>query len=113
MSKRFHTSRLATVVGLSLLGIACASGPSQESTGQYVDDSVITGRVLAKLAADPETSAMAITVETYKGVVQLSGFVDSGDEASKAAELARHTPGVRTVENRLSVKETVDQVSHE
>jgi hyperosmotically inducible protein len=78
---------------------------SQTTTGYEVNDSVVTGKVKAALIADPLTKARQINVETRKGVVQLSGFVDSAEEKSKAAELARSVSGVRDVQNELDIKQ--------
>lgn len=72
--------------------------------GEYLDDAVITAQVKAGLMKDPGTSALAIGVETLKGTVQLSGFVDSADEKRRAEEIARTVDGVIAVQNALSVK---------
>jgi osmotically-inducible protein OsmY len=88
--------------GLPLVG--CADTRTTESTGHYIDDTAITTKVKAKLLADPATSAIQISVETYKGVVQLSGFVDSNVERDKAAEIARGVGEVKDVRNDLVVK---------
>jgi len=78
--------------------------PKQESTGQYIDDSVITSRVKTALVGDSATKASQINVETYKGVVQLSGFVESQAMANKAVELARSVKGVASVKNDMRVR---------
>lgn len=83
---------------------ACASSPKQESTGEYVDDSVITTKVKALLAADDFLKSFEIGVETRKGIVQLSGFVDSQKAVNKAVEIARSVGGVKSVKNSLIVK---------
>jgi osmotically-inducible protein OsmY len=83
---------------------ACASTRTQESTGEYVDDSVITTKVKSLLAADDFLKSFQISVETYKGVVQLSGFVNSQQAVDKAGQLARSVPGVKSVKNDLIVK---------
>ena len=83
---------------------ACAATPTHESTGEYVDDSVITTKVKSLLAADDFLKSFQITVETYKGVVQLSGFVDSQKAIDKATEIARSVKWVKSVKNDLSVK---------
>ncbi|TAK91545.1 MAG: BON domain-containing protein [Burkholderiaceae bacterium] len=105
MSKLFAQVFLAvsaTVLGLSL--VACSSTPTQESTGQYLDDSVITSKVKAKFVEDPTVSAMSIKVETFKGVVQLSGFAKSQAEIDQATELAESVRGVRSVRNDIRLK---------
>ncbi len=83
---------------------ACASSPKQESTGEYVDDSVITTKVKSLIAADDFLKSFEISVETRKGVVQLSGFVDSQKAVNKAVEITRSVGGVRSVKNSLIVK---------
>ena len=83
---------------------ACASSSKQESTGEYVDDSVITTKVKALLAADDFLKSFEIGVETRKGIVQLSGFVDSQKAVNKAVEIARSVGGVKSVKNSLIVK---------
>ena len=83
---------------------ACASTPTRESTGEYVDDSVITTKVKALLANDDFSKAFEINVETYKGIVQLSGFVNSQQAVDKAGEIARSVKGVNSVRNNLIVK---------
>ena len=83
---------------------ACASTPTRESTGEYVDDSVITTKVKALLAEDDFLKSFQISVETYKGRVQLSGFVNSQDAANRAGQIVRSVKGVRSVKNNLIVK---------
>ena len=84
--------------------VGCASTSTQEGTGEYFDDAWITTKVKAALLDDPLTKAYQINVETFKGVVQLSGFVATPAEASKAAELARGIKGVTAVKNDLRLK---------
>ena len=83
---------------------ACGSTRTHESTGQYVDDSVITTKVKALLAEDDFLKSFKISVETYKGRVQLSGFVNSQNAVDKAGEITRSVEGVRSVKNNLIVK---------
>ena len=83
---------------------ACASTRTHESTGEYVDDSTITTKVKALLAEDDFLKSFQIGVETYKGRVQLSGFVNSQDAARKAGEITRSVKGVTSVANNLIVK---------
>ena len=83
---------------------ACASTSKQEGAGEYVDDSVITTKVKSMLGADDFLKSFEITVETYKGTVQLSGFVDSQKAIDKAGEIASGVKGVKSVKNNLSVK---------
>jgi osmotically-inducible protein OsmY len=100
------------VIGcLVLLMVACifsftvyAATPKHESTGEYVDDSVITTKVKALLAEDSFLKSFKIGVKTYKGKVQLSGFVDSQDTVNKAGEITKAVKGVKSVKNSLTVK---------
>ena len=92
------------LVMLMVAFAACASTSQQESTGEYVDDSVITTKVKSLLAADDFLKSFEISVETYKGAVQLSGFVDSQKAIDKAVEITRSVKGVKSVKNDLIVK---------
>jgi len=83
---------------------SCAGTRTKESAGEYVDDSVITSRVKAALVADPVTKAREINVETFKGTVQLSGFVATAQEKDKAGDIARKTKGVVEVKNNILIK---------
>ena len=84
--------------------VSCASTPKQESTGEFVDDSVITTKVKALLAEDDFLKSFKISVETRKGTVQLSGFVASQQAVDKAGQIARGVKGVRSVRNDLILK---------
>ena len=84
--------------------MACASTSEQESTGEYVDDLVITTKVKSLLAADDFLKSFQISVETYKGTVQLNGSVDSQKAIDKAGEIASSVQGVKSVKNNLNVK---------
>lgn len=92
---------LLLVVGLTA---GCTSTSTRESTGQYIDDSVITTSVKTAIYGDPDFKLGQISVKTYKGVVQLSGFVNSEKAVAKATDLARTAKGVKSVENSLIVK---------
>lgn len=95
----------ALFIALTLLTVAgCASTRTQEASGEYVDDSVITGKVKAAILAEPTLSSAEINVETFKGVVQLSGFVNSSADISKAIEVARGIRGVSSVKNDMRHK---------
>ena len=98
--------RLATLLfAASLIAVAgCASTQSKEGTGEYVDDSVITAKVKASIFNEPTIKATEINVETFKGVVQLSGFVAQPGDATKAADIARGVKGVVSVKNDVRVK---------
>ncbi len=92
------------LVMLLVTFVSCASTPKQESTGEYVDDSVITTKVKSLIAADDFLKSFQIGVETYKGTVQLSGFVSSQDLVDKAVQITRSVKGVTAVKNSLIVK---------
>src|SRR5690349_4010765 len=96
----------AILIVVSLAVAACASTRTQKSAGEQVDDSVTTGRVKAALIADPTTKAHQIDVETFKGTVQLNGFVDSSASKARASEVAKNTKGVTAVRNNLTVRMT-------
>lgn len=93
---------LSLLLAASLAG--CAGGTKHESTGEYIDDSVLTTKVKTSILGDSKLKLLQINVETYKGVVQLSGFVDSKNAAERAVELARTVSGVKSVNNSLIVK---------
>lgn len=84
--------------------MGCASTRTHEGTGEYVDDSAITAKVKTAIFTDSDLKVMQINVETFKGVVQLSGFVDSQKMATKAVDVARGVSGVVSVKNNLIVK---------
>lgn len=94
---------LAVLLGGAQLA-GCASEPGQRATGQVLDDSVVTGKVKTAIARDASLSAAKdINVTTYRGVVQLSGFVESEQTSRRAEEIAKGVEGVRSVENALRV----------
>ena len=97
---------IGCLVLLMLIGtlVGCASTSKQEGTGEYVDDSVITTKVKSALGADDFLKSFEISVETYKGIVQLKGFVDSQKAVDKAGEVASGVKGVKSVKNNLNVK---------
>ena len=99
-------SVLALVGALALCGMAssCAATRTTDSTGQYVDDSAITAKVKSALLRDDAVKSFAVSVETVKGVVQLSGFVDTSDQRYAAGRDASAVPGVKDVHNSLIVK---------
>ena len=104
MKKRNIVIRYFVLLMLMVAFVACASTSKQESTGEYVDDSVITTKVKSLLAADDFLKSFQIGVETYKGTVQLSGFVNSQKAIDKAVEITRSVSGVKSVKNNLIVK---------
>jgi len=83
---------------------ACTATRTHESAGEYVDDSVITTKVKSLLATDDFLKSFQISVETYQGTVQLSGFVNSQKAADKAGEIVRSVKGVKSIKNNLIVK---------
>ncbi len=97
LSAVFLAVTLASVVG-------CAATATHEGTGQYIDDSVITAKVKAAILDNDTTKVLEVNVETFKGVVQLSGFVSSQAAANKAVELARGVSGVKGVTNDMRLK---------
>ena len=94
----------AAMVLLSAAVVGCGSTANQEGTGEYFDDSVVTTKVMAAIFSDPELKSSEINVETFKGVVQLSGFVRSEASISKAGAVAREVDGVTSVKNDLRLK---------
>jgi osmotically-inducible protein OsmY len=91
-------------VALMLSALGCGSTPQQESTGQYIDDSAITTKVKTAIFNEPSLKVNQISVETYKSVVQLSGFVDSSASMDKAVTIARSVQGVSSVKNDMRVR---------
>jgi osmotically-inducible protein OsmY len=87
-----------------LLSLGCAPTPTRESTGQYIDDSVITTKVKTAIFNEPTLKSTEINVETFKGVVQLSGFVNSETDISKAVSVASSVDGVKRVNNDMRTK---------
>jgi osmotically-inducible protein OsmY len=96
------TTFFFVIVFASLLG--CASTATQEGTGEYVDDTVITAKVKGEIFNDPSLKSAEINVETFKGVVQLSGFVSSQNDITQAVRVARDVPGVVSVKNAMRLK---------
>ena len=97
--RSFVLAMLATA-----MSTACSAGPTKESSGEYLDDSVITTKVKSAFVADKTVKAMDIKVETFKGVVQLSGFANSQTEIDRAVEVARGVKGVQSVKNDIRLK---------
>ena len=102
-----HSFMVVLVAGAAALAAACAATPTRESTGGYVDDSTITAKVKSDLAQDSNVSASAVNVQTYKGVVDLSGFVNKQSEVTEARRVAIQVPGVTSVHDNLIVKAAV------
>lgn len=95
---------LILAAGLAAALTACSPSPTRQAAGEYIDDATITTRVKTALIQDSKVSATQVNVETYRGVVQLSGFVDSESNARRAVELARTVPGVRSVKNDIRTR---------
>lgn len=105
ITKLRHTGialSLIAVLGGPLYG--CASSPDHKSTGQYIDDAAITTKVKAKLLGDSITEGLKVDVDTYKGAVTLSGYVNNARQRERAAEMAQTVAGVTSVRNNLLVK---------
>jgi hyperosmotically inducible protein len=100
------TRKLATLAGILFVTMAlgCASTRTQEGTGEYVDDTVITTKVKTAIFNEPTLKSAEINVETFKGVVQLSGFVTSAANETLAMQVARNVGGVKSVKNDMRLK---------
>jgi osmotically-inducible protein OsmY len=101
-TKPMVRSLLVLLVMTAIAG--CAGSRTQQSTGEYVDDSAITAKVKAAVLQDPALKVFEIGVETFKGVVQLSGFVSSSETVNRATQVASSVRGVTSVNNDLIVK---------
>lgn len=101
-----HMNRFsaACLSALLVLVVGCAATPTQEGSGEYVDDTVITTKVKAAVFNEPTLKSAEINVETFKGVVQLSGFVRSQADINKAVEITRAVGGVTSVKNDMRIK---------
>src|SRR5664279_5090227 len=99
------TRNISIFVGMLFIAtmLGCASTTKQESTGQYVDDTVLTTKVKTAIFNEPSLKSAEINVETFKGVVQLSGFVSSRDAENAAVAAARKVEGVKSVKNDMRV----------
>jgi hyperosmotically inducible periplasmic protein len=103
-SKTVSIFGLTGLLALGCLAGGCAATPTKDSTGQYVDDSAITTKVKSALLADEAVKSFEIKVETFKVVVQLSGFVDTADQKSAAEHDAMAVANVKDVKDMISVK---------
>jgi hyperosmotically inducible protein len=104
LTKTASLLAFAGALALASLNSGCAGTRTSDSTGQFVDDTVITTKVKSALLADDAVKSFAIKVETLKGVVQLSGFVDTSDQKFAAGKDAGSVKGVQDVANNLIVK---------
>lgn len=99
--KRISTFFMAALLALL---VGCAATPNQAGTGEYIDDTILTTKVKAAVLNEPTLKSTEINVETFKGVVQLSGFVSSQADIDRAIEVARSIKGVKSVKNDMRVK---------
>lgn len=104
MTAARRLARIAAVAGMVLALGACAPAQKRQSTGEYIDDAWITSRVKGAFVRNPELSATEIKVDTYKGEVQLSGFVPDAGDVGKAAAVAGGVKGVKSVRNDILVR---------
>ena len=104
MKKSYGVIRFLAALMMIAAIMACASTPQQTSTGEHIDDTVITTKVKTELANDNLLKSFQISVETRKGIVDLSGFVDSQYAVDQAGRIARGVEGVKSVDNALIVK---------
>lgn len=102
MLKLIKNFAMVLILGLAVAG--CATKPGAKSTGEVVDDAIITTKVKSALLADPDVSGLAINVDTYKGQVTLTGNVKSGAQVTRAEDIARGMKGVTSVKNNLEIK---------
>ena len=93
---------MLAIFWVSLYG--CASTATQEGTGEFLDSTVITTKVKAAIFNEPTLKSLEINVETFKGVVQLSGFVNSQADIDKAVEIVQQIEGVKSVKNDMKLK---------
>ena len=102
--RRLHGFGILVLAVVLASAWGCASTSTKEGTGEYVDDSVITAKVKAAIFNDPTLKVNEINVETFKGVVQLSGFVNSQADINKAVQVAGGVAGVKSVKNDMRLK---------
>jgi osmotically-inducible protein OsmY len=102
--KTIHYISTLLIAMMLATSIGCASSPRQSSTGEYIDDSVITTKVKTAIFNEPALKTTEINVETFKGVVQLSGFVNSQADIDKAVDVAGTVKGVTSVKNDMRLK---------
>ena len=104
MKRRSTATAVLAALMASAVVVGCSSSPTQQAAGEAVDDGVVTAKVKAALVADPVTKAHQINVETFKGTVQLSGFVETDEARTRALQLARDVEGVRKVKDAMEVR---------
>jgi osmotically-inducible protein OsmY len=101
---KFAASLVAALMMTTVVGCASTSSEKHETPGQYIDDAAVTTGVKAAIVKEPSLKVSEINVETYKGVVQLSGFVSSAENIATATTVARSVNGVKSVKNDLRLK---------
>lgn len=95
---------LAFGTGVATLTSGCAGSATRESTGEYIDDATVTTKVKAAFVRDPLVKALDVKVDTFKGTVQLSGFVDTPEQKTRAEQVAAGVAGVSAVKNNITIK---------
>jgi hyperosmotically inducible protein len=111
MKRQMRLALLATLMGAGLALGGCASTDTQRGTGETIDDAAITAKVKAALVDNDVVEAGEVNVTTYRGVVQMSGFVDSNEEKTQATQAAKSVSGVKDVRNDLKVQGEGTQVA--
>lgn len=104
MNKLMRITKMLVCFGLITAFLGCNATQKKESTGEYIDDSAITTKIKAGLFEDAKLKSLQIEVKTFKGVVQLSGFVDSAQSRTKAGDIAERVQGIKELKNDLVVK---------
>ncbi|MCD6049593.1 MAG: transport-associated protein [Verrucomicrobia bacterium] len=102
--KNINQLFIGTILGIALLSAGCAGSRSERSTGESIDDRATVMRVKSALHDDAIYKYPDVDVSSFKGTVQLSGFVDNGEQKSRASEIAKNVEGVRELRNNISVK---------
>jgi osmotically-inducible protein OsmY len=102
--ERFRVVRFLACLAFAPVSLSCAATQKHESTGEYVDDSVLTTKEKAAILDESTLKTLQINIQTFKGVVQLSGFVDSAEHVTRAGEVAARIQGVKEVKNDLVAK---------
>lgn len=102
-SRRTFCRAFGAALSAAMLA-ACAGSPTKESTGEAIDDSVITTKVKSALLAEKSVNSLDVSVETFKGRVLLAGFVKSDEQRRRAGEVAQSVTGVKQVDNKLEVR---------
>jgi osmotically-inducible protein OsmY len=107
MKSPFQKSATAGLVAVALLFSAACSRDDGKTAGQTIDDTAVSAKVKAAFAQDPGVKATEVKVDTYLGAVQLSGWVNTAEEKARAEQIAKTIPGVKSVENKITLKTDV------